>query len=106
MTLAIAESNRQFTPKTWVVRFHLTSGVRSVTADSLSVAHQYDAKTGVLEVTLANGGAKAHLIRVALDGTRHPRPKPPVTQKKTSPWENTAAVSGQVTHPAVGKRTE
>jgi hypothetical protein len=71
VVLTIDESNKKFTPATYVARLHLQSAPTGVTsAGGGTLAHEWSAETRVLSVTLpAAPDAVHHSIRVALDGT-------------------------------------
>lgn len=71
VVLTIDESNKKFTPATYVARLHLQSAPTGVTsADGTKLSHEWSAETRVLSVTLpAAPNETHHSIRVALDGT-------------------------------------
>jgi alpha-glucosidase len=98
VVLTIDESNKRFTPATYIARFHLQStptGVASV--DGAALAHGWSADTRVLSVTLPAVGAQTrHVIRVALDGIAlPPRPSPELVAEVIDPKGEAAGSPGR-----------
>jgi alpha-glucosidase len=98
VVLAIDESNKQFTPATYVAHFHLQSTPTNVTAaDGAKFDYEWSADTRVLSVTLPSAAnATHHVIRVALDGTPlAARPAPELTAQVIDPNGEAAGSGGK-----------
>ncbi len=98
VVLTIDESNKQFTPATYIARFHLgaiPTAVTSTTGETL--AHEWSDETRVLTVTLpAPAGESHHGIRVTLDGRALPvRPAPELTAEVIDPQSEAAGSGGR-----------
>jgi alpha-glucosidase (family GH31 glycosyl hydrolase) len=80
VTLTLLASNKQFAPKQWIARFHLTSGPASVTVDGRPLSRsewQVDPASNVLTVPFPDAARLRHRVDVTLDGADRPRPAPP-----------------------------
>jgi alpha-glucosidase len=96
--LTIDESNKKFTPATYVARFHLESTPTGVTAaDGTKLAHEWSAGARVLTVTLpASAKETRHTIRVLLDGTPlAARPAPELKAQVIDPKGEAAGPGGK-----------
>lgn len=98
VVLTIDESNKQFTPATYVARFHLQSAPTGVTtADGAKPAYEWSADTRVLSVTLPFAtNTTHHAIRVALDSKPLvARPAPELTAQVIDPKGEAAGSGGR-----------
>jgi alpha-glucosidase len=98
VVLTVDESNKQFTPATYVARLHLQSAPTGVTtAEGTKLAHEWSAETRVLSVTLpAAPHERHHSIRVALDGTPlAARPAPELKADLIDPKSEAAGSGGR-----------
>jgi alpha-glucosidase len=98
VVLTVDESNKKFTPATYVARLHLPSAPTGVTADDgTKLAHEWSAATRVLSVTLPTAPNETHhSIRVALDGTPFTaRPAPELKAEMIDPKGEAAGSGGK-----------
>jgi alpha-glucosidase len=98
----IEESNKLYTPRLYVVHFHLGQTPTAVTvggADTAPGQWSWDAAHRVLSVALDNDDATAHAIAVTLDGVDlPPRPAPPLTADKVDPNGEATAAARPLPH--------
>jgi alpha-glucosidase len=88
VVLTIDESNKKFTPATYVARVHLQSTPTRVTAaNGAKLAYHWSADTRVLAVTFPPSAGKTHHeLRIAMDGVPlPPRPAPELKAEAIDP---------------------
>jgi alpha-glucosidase len=95
--LTIKESNKKFTPASYIARFHLNAvPIAVTTAAGAKLINEWSPETRVLTVTLPTGSETQYTIHVALDGTPLvARPAPELTAQVIDPKGEAVGSSGK-----------
>ena len=93
--LTIEESNKKFTPASYIARFHLGASPTGVTDGAgAKLAYDWSAETRVLTATLPAGKGQRHAVQVMLDGKAFPPRVAPTIPLEVIDAKGEAAGSG------------